>query len=323
MAETFEEWSVSKSLQPRPEDFPFDLDWTLSSTVSLRAVVPPDAFTAQILGTLRIGHGAVIAEDLVLTIGYLVTEAEEVWLQTHEGRVVAGHVLGVDAATGFGLVQALEPLGVPVFEVGDSRQVLVGDRIIAAGGGLPRRSVSGCLLARHEFAGYWEYVLDDALFTAPAHPMWSGAALVGPTGKLVGIGSLQMQQQDDDGKVTPMNMMVPVELLQPILNTLRSGADTPARPWLGVLAEEISGRVVIVGASKNGPAERADLGQGDIVIAVGQEEVNTLADFYRAVWALGPAGVSVPLTLAREGDVFEVEVRSKDRKAFLKKPKMH
>ena len=323
MAETFEEWSVSKSLQPKPEDFPFDLDWTLSSTVSLRAVVPPDAFTAQILGTLRIGHGAVIAEDLVLTIGYLVTEAEEVWLQTHEGRVVAGHVLGVDAATGFGLVQALEPLGVPVLEVGDSRQVMVGDRIIAGGGGLARRSVSGRLVARHEFAGYWEYVLDDALFTAPAHPMWSGAALIGPTGKLVGIGSLQMQQQDDGGKVTPMNMMVPVELLQPILNTLRSGADTPARPWLGVLAEEISGRVVIVGASKNGPAERADLGQGDIVLAVAGDEVNTLADFYRAVWALGPAGVSVPLTLAREGDVFEVEVRSKDRKAFLKKPKMH
>ncbi len=323
MAETFEEWSVSKPLQPKAEDFPFDVDWTLSSTVSLRAIVPPDAFTAQILGTLRIGHGAVIAEDLVLTIGYLVTEAEQVWLQTHEGRVVAGHVLGVDQATGFGLVQALEPLRVPVLEVGDSRQVMVGDRIIAGGGGLARRSVSGRLVARDEFAGYWEYVLDDALFTAPAHPMWSGAALIGPTGKLVGIGSLQMQQQDDGGKVTPMNMMVPVELLDPILNTLRTGGDLPARPWLGVLAEEISGRVVIVGATKNGPAERADLTQGDIVIAVAGEEVTTLADFYRSVWALGPAGVDVPLTLAREGDVFEVEVRSKDRKAFLKKPKMH
>jgi len=179
-------------------------------------------------------------------------------------------------------------------------------------------------VARHEFAGYWEYVLDEALFTAPAHPMWSGAALIGPTGKLVGIGSLQMQQQVGNGKPIPMNMMVPVELLEPVLNALAAGgADLPSRPWLGVLAEEISGRVVIVGASQNGPAARADLGQGDIVIAVDGEEVNTLADFYRAVWALGPAGVSVPLTLAREGDVFEVEVRSRDRRALLKKPKMH
>jgi S1-C subfamily serine protease len=324
MAESFEEWSVSKALQPKPEDFPFDLDWTLSSTVSLRAVVPPDAFTAQILGTLRIGHGAVIAEDLVLTIGYLVTEAEEVWLQTHEGRVVAGHVLGIDTASGLGLVKALEPLGVPAFEVGDSRQVMVGDRVIAGGGGLARRSVAARLVGRNEFAGYWEYVLDDALFTAPAHPMWSGAALIGPTGKLVGIGSLQMQQQVGAGKPTPMNMMVPVELLPPILNPLIAGGrDLPSRPWLGLLAEEISGKVVIVGANKNGPAERADLGQGDIVIAVKGEDVSTLADFYRAVWALGPAGVSVPLTLAREGDVFEVEVRSKDRRDFLKKPKMH
>jgi S1-C subfamily serine protease len=324
MAERFEEWSVSKQLQPKPEDFPFDVDWTLSSTVSLRAIVPPDAFTAQILGTLRIGHGAVIAEDLVLTIGYLITEAEEVWLQTHEGRVVAGHVLGIDQASGLGLVRALEPLGVPVLEVGDSSQVLVGDRVIAGAGGLARRSVSGRLVARQEFAGYWEYVLDEALFTAPAHPMWSGAALIGPTGKLVGIGSLQMQQQVGNGTPIPMNMMVPVELLEPVLNALAAGgADLPSRPWLGVLAEEISGRVVIVGATQNGPAERADLGQGDIVIAVGGEEVNTLADFYRAVWAVGPAGVTVPLTLAREGDVFEVEVRSRDRRALLKKPKMH
>jgi S1-C subfamily serine protease len=324
MADRFEEWSVSKALQPKAEDFPFDLDWTLSSTVALRAMVPSDAFTAQILGTLRIGHGAVIAEDLVLTIGYLITEAEQIWLQTHDGRVIAGHAMGVDAASGFGLVRALEPLGVPSFEVGDSRQVMVGDRVIAAGGGLVRCSVSGRLVARQEFAGYWEYVLDEALFTAPAHPMWSGAALIGPTGKLVGIGSLQMQQQGPGGKTTPMNMMVPVELLPPVLNLLLAGGgDLPARPWLGVLAEEISGRVVIVGASKNGPAERADLAQGDIVIAVDGEEVSTLADFYRAVWALGPAGVNVPLTLAREGDVFQVEVRSKDRRALLKKPKMH
>jgi S1-C subfamily serine protease len=167
-------------------------------------------------------------------------------------------------------------------------------------------------------------VLDEALFTAPAHPRWSGAALIGPTGKLVGIGSLQMQQQLPGGKVTPLNMVVPIDLLTPVLPALTAGGhELPRRPWLGVLTEEISGRVVIVGATKNGPADRADLGEGDIVLAVAGEEVVTLAEFYRAVWALGPPGVTVPLTLAREGDVFEVEVKSKDRMSFLKKPRMH
>jgi S1-C subfamily serine protease len=319
----FEEWSVASRLQPQPEDFPFDLDWTISSTVGLRAHVPADAFTAQTLGTLRVGHGVAIGEDLVLTIGYLVTEAEQVWLQTAEGRVVAGHVAGFDAVTGFGLIRVLGRLGVPALELGDSREVLAGDKLIMAGGGLARRSIAAKLVARHEFAGYWEYALDEALFTAPGHPLWSGAALIGPTGKLVGIGSLQMLQETGAGKAAPINMAVPIELLPPILDDLISGGRKTARPWLGVLAQEVSGRVVVVGASKNGPADRADLSQGDIVLAVGGEEVTTLAEFYHALWSLGDAGVDVPLTLARDGDVFPVTVRSRDRKAFLKPPKMH
>ena len=238
MTESFEEWSVASRLQPKPDDYPFDLDWTLSSTVALKAHAPPDAFTADSLGTLRVGHGVAIQEDLVLTIGYLVTEAEQVWMQTHEGRVVAGHVLGFDAATGFGLVRAIGRLGVPAIPLGDSREVIIGDKLIAGGGGLARCSIAAQLVARHEFAGYWEYVLDDALFTAPGHPLWSGAALIGPTGKLVGIGSLQMLQQNAKGRSTPVNMMVPIELLPPILDDLIAGGrGRPARPWLGVLAD--------------------------------------------------------------------------------------
>jgi len=232
---------------------------------------------------------------------------------------------GLQDSTRTSLVDLLDQrLSVPALQIGESNEVLIGDKVIVGGGGRVSRSVAARLVGREEFAGYWEYVLDEALFTAPAHPMWSGAALIGPTGKLVGIGSLQMQQQLPGGKVTPLNMMVPIDLLPPVLAGLTAGGhDLPRRPWLGVLTEEISGRVVIVGATKNGPADRADLGEGDIVLAVGGEEVATLAEFYRAVWALGPPGVTVPLTLAREGDVFEVEVKSKDRMSFLKKPRMH
>jgi S1-C subfamily serine protease len=323
MADGFDDWSVTERLRPQPEDYPFDLDWAVLSTVSLRAHVPEDAFTAQTLGTLRVGHGVAIGEDLVLTIGYLVTEAEQIWLQTGDGRVVAGHVLGFDAVTGFGLIRPIGPLGVPALELGDSREVMTGDKLVLAGGGQVNRSVAVHMVARHEFAGYWEYVLDDALFTAPGHPMWSGAALIGPTGKLVGIGSLQMLQQTGPGKAAPLNMVVPIELLPPILSDLSAGGRPTARPWLGVLAEEISGRVVVVGSATNGPAARAELAQGDIIMAVDGEAVTTLAEFYRAVWALGPAGVDVPLTLARDGDVFPMTVRSRDRRAFLKTPRMH
>ncbi|MEI9889270.1 MAG: S1C family serine protease [Caulobacteraceae bacterium] len=214
---------MAQQLQPKAEDFPLDLDWTLSSTVALRAIVPPDAFTAQILGTLRIGHAAVIGPDLVLTIGYLITEAEQVWLQTGTGKVVAGHPLGVDMASGLAWCARSNRSTCRRWRSAIPARCWWATGVIMGGGGRVSRSVAARLVGREEFAGYWEYVLDEALFTAPAHPMWSGAALIGPTGKLVGIGSLQMQQQLSGGKVTPLNMVVPIDLLPPILPALTAG----------------------------------------------------------------------------------------------------
>ena len=320
-----QDWEIPANLQPDPDDYSFDLERALKAVVGLKTYVPADAFTANTLGTERAGSGVMIRETgLIATIGYLITEAETIWVTSSDGQAVPGHALAYDQETGFGLVQTLGKLNVPALELGDSDRLKVGDQAVFAAGGGRHHTVETQIVGRQEFAGYWEYVLDDALFTAPGHPLWSGAALIGPTGKLVGLGSLQMLQETESGKTTTINMMVPIELLPPILNDLAGGASgRPARPWLGVLAEEVSGRVVIVGATKNGPADRADLSQGDIIMAVGGEEVGALADFYRAVWALGPAGVDVPLTLARDGDVFPVTVRSRDRRAFLKAPKMH
>jgi S1-C subfamily serine protease len=323
--EWFEEWRVPAEAQPKAQDYAFDLDWALSSVVGLRASVPSDAFTASALGTERIGNGVLIREDgLVLTISYLITEADQVTLTTGEGREVPGHVLGFDQASGFGLVQALEPLAAPVLPLGESGHAPVGERVIIAGAGGREHSVAGRIVARQEFAGYWEYLLDDAIFTAPAHPLWSGAALIGPSGRLLGVGSLHLQHQTTSGKVMPLNMMVPIELLTPVLDAVAAGGHAlPARPWLGVVAQEIDDKVVIVGASSDGPARRAGLREGDLVLAVRGQEVSTLADFYRAIWALGPAGVDVPLTLNREGDVFDVDITSRDRRRFLKTPKLH
>jgi len=321
------DWQIPPEFQPDPEELTYDLERALSSVVSLRATVPDDAFTAEALGTERAGQGAVIREDgLVLTIGYLIAEAEEVWLTTSEGRAVGGHVVAYDHVSGFGLVQSLTPLGVPALVLGNARRAAPGERVVVGGAGGRQHSLSAQVVARQEFAGYWEYLIDDAIFTAPAHPNWGGAALLGPRGELLGIGSLQVQSQTTGGRVLPLNMSVPIDLLKPILDDLlRLGhVDAPSRPWLGLYAmEDEQDRIVVAGVAGDGPARRAELRAGDVVQAVAGLPVRSLPDFYRALWALGAAGVDVPLTMEREGDVFDVRIGSADRRRFLKSARLH
>ncbi|HVZ54376.1 MAG TPA: S1C family serine protease [Pseudolabrys sp.] len=318
------EWKVPASAQPRAEDYPYDLERTLMSVVGLHCIIPPDAFTAETLGVERAGNGVLIGDGLVLTIGYLITEAETVWLHLGDGRVMQGHALGFDQATGFGLVQALGQLDLPTLAIGSSSAAQVGDRVVVGGVGGRTRSLAAHIAAKQEFAGYWEYVLDEAIFTFPAHPNWGGTALISPAGELIGIGSLQLERERS-GKNEHLNMMVPIDLLKPILNDLRrfGRVDQPARPWLGVYSTEVEDKVVVVGIAPKGPAARAELRSGDVVMAVAGEHVSTLAAFYRKVWSLGEAGVEVPLTLYREGLTFDVRVNSSDRTKFLRSPRMH
>ena len=185
------DWDIPTNLRPEPDDYRFDLARALRSVVGVRASVPQDAFTAGALGTERIGNGTVIRDDgLVLTIGYLITEAEMVWLISADGAAVPGHALAYDQATGFGLVQALGRLNLPALEFGDSARLGLGEAVILAAGGGADRAIEAKVIGRQEFAGYWEYVLDEAIYTAPAHPFWSGSALIGTDGRLLGVGSL-------------------------------------------------------------------------------------------------------------------------------------
>lgn len=297
-----------------------DQSQTLRSIVALRASVPEDAFTAGVLGTERAGSGVVIRENgLVLTVGYLITEAEEVWLTTSDGRTVAGHALAVDAETGFGLVQALGPLGLPALEFGSAARVKLGDPVMLAGGA--RQTIEATIVAKQEFAGYWEYLLDQALFTAPAHSSWGGAGLVGADGRLLGIGSL-MLQTEQRGKTQDINMVVPIDLLPPILDDLvkRGRTTKPARPWLGLYAADHDDKVVVIDVAEKGPAAAAGLRQGDVIADVRDGEVTGLADFYRKVWATGPAGTEITLRVVRDGRDQWLRVKSADRAAFLRKP---
>ncbi len=313
-------------MQPRPENYEFDLDKALNSVIGLKTIVPGDAYTAETLGTERLGHGVLIGDHgVVLTIGYLVTEAEAVWLRLANGRVLPGHVIGFDQETGFGLVQALGRVEIASLPLGDSSAVAIGDEVVVAGTGGRQNSVAATIVARQEFAGYWEYVLDQAIFTAPSHPHWGGTAMIGQGGKLLGIGSLQVQQALKDGRSEDINMMVPIDLLKPILDDMLTVGRPrrPARPWLGLYATEIDRQIAVAGVAARGPAKRADIRTGDIIVGVAGKDVRNLAGFFRRVWSLGEAGVEVPLMINRSGRTIEVHLRSADRREFLKGPVLH
>ena len=292
------------------------------SIVSLRAQVPDDAFTASALGTVREGSGVVIGDDgLVLTIGYLITEAEEVWLTTHDERVVPAHVVGYDQQTGFGVVQALGKLDLPALKLGSSAATQLGDvATIVDGQG---REIVTAIVAKQEFAGYWEYLLDEAIFTAPFHPSWGGAALVDMDNRLIGLGSLRLQMLQL-GKTIDINMIVPIDLLKPILDDLIT-AGRPrreARPWLGVFSAEQSNEVVVMSVAGGGPAEQAGIKSGDVIVELDGDEVSGLADFYRKLWSKAPTGAEFSMRIVREGRENWVRVKPADRDAFLHKPQL-
>jgi S1-C subfamily serine protease len=318
-------WAFPDSVQPQSGQTQFDLERALDAVVLVRAEIPEDAYSAQTLGTERGGYGAVIRQDgLVLTIGYLINEATQIWLTTNKGAVVEGYPLAYDQATGFGLIQPLGKLNVPHFERGLAADVKVGDSAFVIGHGGRAHSLRTRIIAKQEFAGYWEYVLDEALFTAPAHPQWGGAALLDAQGNLIGTGSL-LVQQEVQGEMIHVNMFVPIDLLAPIFDAMvKTGRSPhPPRPWLGMSTQDPAGKLVVARLSPNGPASRAGVHIGDLVLGVGQTRVHSLVEFFRAVWKVGQAGVEVPLTLSRGGDVLHITVKSADRNDFLRKPKLH
>jgi S1-C subfamily serine protease len=283
-------------------------------------MVPDTAFTATTLGTLREGSGVVIDDSgLVVTIGYLITEAEEIWLTTHDERVLPAHVVGYDQETGFGLVQALGKLDLPSLVLGHSAKAKLRDvaRIVDGRG----QEVINEIVARQEFAGYWEYLLDEAIFTAPFHPSWGGAALVDSENRLIGIGSLRLQMLHA-GKTTDINMVVPIDLLKPVLDDLIAAGrpKRDSRPWLGVFSAESSNGVVVMNVADGGPAEQAGLKSGDIISELDGDEVLGLADFYRKLWTKAPVGAEFSLRIVRGGRENWVRVKTADRESFLQKP---
>jgi S1-C subfamily serine protease len=320
------EWEIPAELQPKPEDYDFDLDSALGAVLGVQATVPEDAFTAGTLGTERAGSGVLIRRDgLVLTIGYLITEADSIWLTSSIGGAVPATVLAYDQETGFGLVQALGRLSVSPLALGTGRRVGAGDRAVIAAEGGRRHAIAATVVARQEFAGHWEYLLDRAIFTAPAHPFWGGAALIAQDGTLIGVGSLHVQHSNGRELRRDVNMVVPVDLLAPILDEMLTYGrpNRPPRPWLGLYATEVDDSIVVAGISDRGPASKTGLRPGDRILAVRDEPISSLASLWRRVWASGPAGSEVVLQVARERETMQVRIPSADRSRLLKAPRLH
>jgi S1-C subfamily serine protease len=296
------------------------VDDLLSGVVRIKTFINPEGRTNQTLGREREGSGVLIGSDgLVLTIGYLMVEAQSAEVTDNDGRRMSADIVGYDHETGFGLLRAPALKARPI-PIGKSAELVLDDKVLVAGGGGAAFVGPVKVVSKRRFAGSWEYLLDEALFTAPAVPWWSGAALITRDGRLAGIGSLAVADAAGRGKAEPGNMFVPIDRLLPILADLIADGrvSTPAKPWLGISTEEQNGRLVVQRVTTGGPAERAGIKSGDTITAVGSRRPNTLIDLYQAIWGHGPAGVTVTLNLLRNGSQVTANVTSMNRLDHLK-----
>lgn len=302
---------------------PPNMDELLQAIVKVKTFVPADARSSQNLGTEREGTGILIdASGLIVTIGYVILEADRVELTARDGRKVPAEIVGYDYESGFGLIRAMTKIAAKPMKMGESAEVKVKDRVLAINHAGNQGMRPAVVVSRREFAGYWEYMLPSAIFTAPPIMDWGGAALVAPDGRLVGIGSLIVNDPMDAGSASigPGNMFIPIDDLKPVMADLMTQgrpSSTP-RPYLGLNSEEVRGRVFVTKVAPDTPAAKAGVKPGDIILGVGGQPVSTLSEFYKALWGSGPAGIDVKLNMLQGVAPAEVTVKSADRYRFLK-----
>jgi S1-C subfamily serine protease len=315
--------AVTIALGAPAQAAPPSLDDMLSGVVRIKTFINPDGLTRENLGREREGTGIVIdSAGLVLTIGYLMVEAHAAEITTNDGHSVPANVVGYDNESGFGLLQAIVPLKVRPMKMGKSSDVKTGDPVLVASYGGRDGTIAAHVVAKREFAGNWEYLLDEAIFTAPPHAAWSGSALIAHDGTLVGVGSLIVGDASGKGDGVRGNMFVPIDRLAPILGDLIAEGHPlqPAHPWLGLNTDDVNGNLVVSRVTPGAPAEKAGLRRGDIIVGVGAggEKPKDLPDLYRKIWAQGAAGANVPLDVLQGHQRRHFEVLSINRLDQLK-----
>lgn len=286
--------------------------------MALHSHIPESALTAGLLGTDRRGHAIQInAEGLLLTAGYSVLEANEVWLTNSQGRSSAAIVLAQDYDSGIALLKPMQPLGQTFIDTAPLNSLSIGgDATVITSNATP---MSATVFAIEEFVGRWEYLLDEAIYTVPLCEQWSGAGLLNADGKLVGIGSLALGLSSGEGDIIPGNLFIPTELIMPHVNYLREHGEMPGarRPWLGLLTEEQDSELQVMGVYHDAPAANAGIRPGDVILSVGSEPVSSMPGFFRSLWHYGPAGSNIPLTLKAGDGSREVVLKTIDRNVFF------
>ena len=307
--------SSAQALPPDAEKF-------FQSIYKVKTRAVPNARSSATLGQEREGTAVVIGDDgLLVTIGYLIVEADDVSLVDQQGKSIPARVVAYDHATGLGLVRAVTPLKTPALPLGESGKLATREPVMIVNHSGVDDVTLAYVVSTRPFTGNWEYLLDTAIFTSPPTMNWSGAALVSRDFKLVGVGSLIVREASASGEAgLPGNMFVPIDMLKPILpDLIRTGRRAgPARPWLGVAADEVQGRLMVSRVSPDGPGDQAGIKAGDIILGVGGDGVRTQAEFYRKVWGRGAAGADIPLRLLQGLDVKEIDVHSIDRVEYFR-----
>jgi S1-C subfamily serine protease len=297
------------SAQQQPEEI-------LKAVVKIRSAIPDSSLTATLLGTEREGNGILIDSDgYILTIGYLILEAKTIEVIGPEEKVIEAKFIAYDYDTGFGLIRADKLFDVAPLGLGSSAGLKQGDPALVAGHQGSEDVAGVRVVQRDEFVGYWEYLLENAIYTTPPYQNFAGAALIGPDGSLLGVGSIYTRLAVAGFGSIPANMFVPIDLLKPILDDLKTAGRSrrPPKPWLGVFTEQAHGRIFITRLTPGGPGQKGQLQAGDIILKVNRQPVKGQADFYRKVWALGSAGVEVPISILRETEIKEITLNSIDR----------
>lgn len=307
---------------PAADEGDGNLPDVLGGVVGVRAQISHNARTADTLGTDRAGSGVLIdTTGLIVTIGYLILEASSAEVMLASGRRLPAEIVGYDYASGFGLLRAIGPVDVRPIRLGSSRSLAQDTPVLIASFGGAQGVQPAMVMSRREFAGYWEYLLPRAIFTAPPHPAFGGAALLDREGRLLGIGSLAVSDAQA-GEYLPGNMFVPIDSLMPAMAGLLTDGrpQAPPKPWLGVYVEEARDKLFVAHVASDGPAQHAGVVRGDIIVEVAEQSVDSMADFYRKVWSLGDAGVTVPLTVLSGSEIKRIEVSSADRYRWLRLP---
>jgi S1-C subfamily serine protease len=289
--------------------------------VYIKTFVPNDARSARTLGRERDGTGIVIDQNgLILTANYLATEATGGEVTFSNGKTVQAQIVGVEPDSGIALLRALTPPPVKPIQLGSSGDLKEKDPALILSHGGAKGAAPAYVVSRRAFAGSWEYLLEDAIFTSPMIQGWSGAALVSKDGKLVGIGSLMVNDAGGKGGSDPGNMFVPIDRVKPILGDLiAEGKLATSRPWMGFTTQEAHNRLFVVRVTPGGPAESAGLKEGDIIAGVGGQTSSTLVDFFRKVFARGDAGTEIPIDIQQGTRTRTITIRSAERSSQYRK----